>query len=134
MSTGNPVLSSSRGNPSGVLRTSPLFGIFGLLRRPSRVLYLCPLHGDFHKPGRVKGLLRFHHLKPPFDSFLNIGNGLFMSLPLGKTAWKRGDFCYVIASFIFFNYYMQFHTITLWTFGSLNKIYHKYWFMSKSVS
>jgi len=134
MSTDSQVSSSLHGSLSDGRETTLLFGAFGQLRRPNRVLYLCPLHGDFHKRGGVEGLLRFHHLKPPFDGFLNIGNSFLVGLPLRKTAWKRWNFYHVIASFILFNYYMQFHTITLWTFEPLNETYHKYRFMSKSVS
>jgi len=99
--------------------------IFGLLQRLSRVLGSYPLHGNFNKMGRVKLFLRFHYLKPSFNRLFDIVKGLFVSFALRKAAGKRRNLSNIIACLILFNYYMQFHIISLVKVRIYRKIYHE---------
>src|SRR4030042_758972 len=71
------------------------------------------LYGNFNKPGTVKRLFRFHYLKPSFNGFFDISNGLFIRLPLRKASRKCRNFSNIVDSLILFDYHMQFHIISL---------------------
>ncbi len=117
MSAGGPVLSSLREGPFDGQQSNQLFEIYGLPQNRNRALRLRPLNGDFNQCGRVVRLFGFHHFEPPFNSFLYIAHCLIISLPLGKTPGKCGDFSYIIACFVFFDDHMQFHDLLyhIWT-------------------
>src|SRR5512144_2139024 len=70
------------------------------------------LDGDFSKVRTIKRLLRFHHFKPSFDSFLYICEGLFAGFSLRQASRKCGNLGYKIPRLIFLDNYVQFHIIS----------------------
>lgn len=117
MSIGNQPLSASHGNPFGGQMTTLPFTACGRPRHLSKVLAFHPLYGEFNKAGAVKRLLRFHHLKPSFNGFLDICQGFLSRLPLGKTARKCRNLSNEVSRFILFNGNVQLHAPLL---------FHKY--------
>ena len=113
MSIGSRVLSSSHASLSDEQQSTLLFETYGQPQRRNRALIARPLYRDFNKPGSIKGLFGFHHFQPSLNSFFDIGNSFFISLPLRKTPWKRRNLCHIISTFVLFNYYMKFHIDSL---------------------
>jgi hypothetical protein len=126
MSTDSLVLSASRESLFVWQLTSRLSEIFELLPRLSTASGCRPLYRNFDQMRRITRLFGFHDLKPSFNCFLDIRKSFLISFSLRKTAWKGGHFGHIVAGLIFFNCYVQFHTISLRIeVGFLFLYYHK---------